>query len=141
MPYLPEAPLPDLKDWNSGEWWQRIKRHEFTVQRCSSCRTFRHPPNPVCYVCRSFDFEWTPVSGKGVIYSYTIGHHPPNPSFVHRVPYGVILVELPDAGNVRMLGNLLDTPLDQIKIGTPVEVVFDDISPEITLPQWRRAKR
>ena len=137
-PYLKDAPLPNTKDWDTREWWEHVKRHELVVQRCSDCGTFRHAPAPVCWKCRSFNYGWEPVSGKGVVYSWTIARHPAHPSVRDKVPYNILIVELPDAENIRMVGNLLDAAEDEIEIGMPVQVVFEDIDDEVTLPQWRK---
>ena len=139
MPYRTGFPLPDTKDWNTREWWDHVKRHELVIQRCKACGAFRHTPVPICSQCRSFDYEWHPVRGKGVVYSYTIAYHPPSPAMKDLVPYNVVVVELPDAGNVRIVGNLLDVPNEEIRVGLPVEVTFEDVNEEVTLPQWRRA--
>lgn len=141
MPYRTGFAMPDVDDWNTREWWTHVKEHRLVVQRCKACGTFRHPPSPVCYRCRSFEHEWAPLSGRGVVYSYTIAYHPPSPALKDLVPYNVVLVELQDAGGVRMLGNLLDADLGEIRVGLPVEVVFENISDKVTLPQWRLAKR
>jgi hypothetical protein len=56
-------------------------------------------------------------------------------------PYLVVLVELPAAGGVRMVGNLLGDPMQTVQIGAVVEAVFephDDAAPPFTLVQWRR---
>jgi len=55
-------------------------------------------------------------------------------------PYIIVVVELPHAGSVRMLGNLLGDPLQTVEIGAPVEAVFEhhnDAEPPFTLLQWR----
>ena len=55
-------------------------------------------------------------------------------------PYLVVLVELPDAGNVRMVGNLLGDPMQDVAIGAEVEGVFEhheDAAPPYSLLQWR----
>jgi len=51
-----------------------------------------------------------------------------------------VLVELPDAGNVRMLGNLLGDPKQNVPIGAEVQAVFEhhnDATPPFSLVQWR----
>ncbi len=48
-----------------------------------------------------------------------------------------MLVELPQAGNVRMLGNLLGDPRRDPPIGGKVEAVFEDHDEGFTLVQWR----
>lgn len=137
-PYLEGAPPPHTQDWDTREWWEYVKRHELVVQRCSDCGAFRHTPVPVCWKCRSFTYGWMPVSGRGVVYSWTIARHPAHPSVKDKVPYNIAIVELPDADHIRMVGNLVDVPEDEIEIGMPVEVTFEDISDGVTLPQWRR---
>ncbi len=141
MPYMPQGmPLPDTKDPFTKDWWAYCKKHELVVQRCTKCGTFRHTPAPICYNCLSWDYEWHKVSGKGVVFSYTIAHYPAMPLLKERVPYSILIVELPDAGNVRMVGNLIDgTPNEEIHVGMPVEVVWEDIADDVTLPQWKRA--
>ena len=139
MPYLPEGtPLPQPTQ-DDHEWWEAARRHELVIQRCAGCGTFRHTPRPVCYQCRSFDFIWQPVSGRGVIYSYTIAHHAVHPALKQRVPYTVVVVELPDAGNVRLVSNLVDDQDRPPTIGEAVEVVWDDVAEDISLPLFRRA--
>jgi uncharacterized OB-fold protein len=128
---------PDVDSWDSRDWWQACARHELTMQRCVSCGTHRYPPKPVCYHCQSLDFDWHRLEGRGVIYSYEIAVHPVHPSLVDRVPYLVILVELPDAGGERIIGNLLDASPDELEIGKEVELAWEDIGDGISLPQWR----
>ena len=89
--------------------------------------------------CR-FDLDWHKVSGKGRIYSWERPWHPVHPALKDHGPYIVVLVELPDAGNVRMLGNLLGDPKQDVPIGADVEAVFEhhnDAQPPFSLVQWR----
>jgi uncharacterized OB-fold protein len=78
---------------------------------------------------------------RGHIYSWERAWHPVHPALKDHGPYIVVLVELPDAGSVRMIGNLLGDPTQEVPIGAPVEAVFephDDATPPFTLVQWRR---
>ena len=140
MPYMPEgSPLPDVEETVNKGYWEHAKKHELVIQRCTNCGTFRHTPLPVCYNCQSFDYEWHKVSGKGTVYSYTIVRHPPSPAYKERVPFNIVLVELADAGKVRIVGNLIDgTPNEDIYIGMPVKVTWEEINEKVTLPQWQR---
>jgi hypothetical protein len=137
MAYLPDAmPLPNTDEIDTKEWWAACQRRQLVVQQCAQCSAFRHPPMPICSNCYSFDFTWTPVSGRGVVYSYIIPHHPVHPALHGHPPYNVVLVELPDAG-VRMIGNLIDTPNNQVRIGLEVEVTWEERG-GVVLPQWKR---
>lgn len=140
MPYMPQGmPLPKPSG-DDAPFWEATRKHELVIQRCSKCGTFRHLPAVACYNCQSFDHEWVRVSGKGVIFSYINIFHPVHPAVKERVPYNVVLVELPDAGNVRLIGNIVDTPFEALYVGMPVEVFFEDIDEQTTLPQWKRGK-
>jgi uncharacterized OB-fold protein len=75
-----------------------------------------------------------PVSGKGVVYSWVTYNESPHPAF--KVPYSVVLVELEEG--MRIVSNLVDVNPDEIKIGMPVEVTFDKITEEVTLPKFKK---
>ena len=129
---------PDIDDIDSRDWWDACARHEFTMQQCTDCGAHRYPPKPLCHVCQSLDFAWQPIDGIGRIYSYTTIIHPVHPSLADRVPYTAIIVELPQAGGERIIGNLLESDSEDVAIGDDVELVWEDISEDISLPQWRR---
>jgi hypothetical protein len=119
------------------EFWAAVKRHELVVQRCNACQTFQWGPEWVCHQCHSFDMGWAQVSGRGRIYSWERPWHPVHPALVGQGPYLVVLVELPDADNVRMVGNLLGDPMQEVRIGGEVQAVFEDHpDKDATLVQW-----
>lgn len=125
-------PVPEPDD-ASAPFWEAAARHELVVQRCASCRTFRHPPRPMCPACASSDAAFERVSGRGRVWSWVVAHPPVLPAFAGRAPYNVAVVEL-DEG-VRMIGNLLG--VSEIAEGLPVEVVFEDVEEGVALPQWK----
>ena len=138
--YLPAGlPVPAAAvDGLDTEYWEAAKRHELVVQRCNACQGFQWGPEWLCYQCHSFDLGWHRVSGKATIYSWERIWHPVHPALKEACPYMVVLVELPDAGNVRMVGNLLGDPMREVVIGSPVEAVFEDHPDDgVTLVQWR----
>ena len=134
-----QKPLPRVSE-RTKEFWEGCKRHELRVQKCSDCGQYRFPPLFMCPKCNSVNAEWSKVSGKGKIYSFIIPHRAAPGELPARgfdYPYAVVLVELPDAGGVRIASNMVDCDLNDIKIGMPVEVVFDDVTDEITLPKFK----
>jgi len=135
--YLPEglpAPTPSV-DGLDAEFWEAAKRHELVIQKCARCGNFQ-APEWICYKCHSFDLTWEKVTPRGRIYSWERVWHPVHPALKNACPYLVVLVELPEAGNVRLVGNLLGDPQQQVTIGTEVEAVFEDHG-DYTLIQWR----
>ena len=138
---LPDGlPAPQAtRDGLDKGFWDAARRHELVVQRCGDCATFQFGPEWICHNCRSTNLGWHRVSGRGRVYSWERVWHAVHPAVRDACPYMVVLVELPDAGNVRMVGNLTGDARDELTIGTPVEVVFEDHEPGFTLVQWRRA--
>lgn len=142
MSYLPQglpAPAPE-NDGLDLPYWEGTRRGVLMVQRCKSCGTWQWGPEWICHKCHSFDLDWVEVAGEGRIYSWERVWHPVHPALAKHGPYIVVLVELPHAGNIRMVGNLLGDPTQEVTIGAPVEAVFephDEAAPPYTLVHWR----
>ncbi len=127
-------PLPQISA-EMAPWFDAARRHELVAQRCAGCDTWRFPARDLCSRCLSRDFAWERVSGRGTVFSFAVMHQVYHPAFAAEVPYPVVVVELDEGA--RMLSNLVDCPVDQLRIGMPVEVVFDDVTPDVTLPKFR----
>jgi uncharacterized OB-fold protein len=137
--YLPSDFAASFPDQYTREYWDRTARGELAFQRCADCKTFRHPPGPICPNCSSFAAEWSQVTGRGAVYTYTVVTHAVHPALVDAVPFNVVLVEFPDAPGVRLLTNLVDVEPDELATGMEVEVVYER-TPAMTLPRVRRAR-
>ena len=139
--YLPPGlPVPvAARDGLDSKYWDGLKQHELWVQRCNACQAYQWGPEWMCSSCQSLDVGWAQVEPRGRIFSWERAWHPVHPALASRLPYLVALVELPHAGNIRMIGNLLGDPLQQVVIGSEVEGVFEDhedSDPPYTLLQW-----
>ena len=115
------------------------KERRLVVQRCTGCGALRFPARDICSACLETAAEWIPVSGHGEIFSYNIMHQVYHPAFAADVPYAVAIVKLTEGPKVTT--SLVDCPPAAIRIGAPVEVVFEDLSDEVTLPKFRLAVR
>ena len=138
--YLPEG-LPSPRAQRTGldtEFWAATKRHELVVQRCNACKAFQWGPEFLCHSCRSFNMGWHKVSGRGRLFSWVRCWNPVHPALKEACPYIVAVIELPEAGNVRMVGNLLGDPMQNPPFDVAVEAVFED-HPDATLVQWKLA--
>ena len=122
-------------DEESRGWFEGLARHELWLQRCGSCGTIRFHPRAVCTVCLSSEVAWERSSGRGTVYTFTVTFQNQAPGFREELPYVLAVVELGDG--VRMLTNIVGCPPDAVRIGMPVEVVFEDVTPEVTLPKFR----
>jgi hypothetical protein len=88
----------------------------------------------------SIDLTFEPVEGKGAIYAYSVMYHGGDKRFAPAIPYASIMVELDEAKGALLAGNLLDAPYTAAKVGRRVEVVFEKLNDDITLPQFRLAQ-
>ncbi len=129
-------PLPVRTDENAP-YWDSARRHALEMQRCGGCGRFRYPVAPFCPRCLSPEYEWQPVSGKAVVYSFIIVHQRYDPSFAADLPYNVAVVQL-DEGP-RLVTNLVNVKNDDIRVGMPVTVTYEDITDEYTLPKFQPA--
>jgi len=130
----PSTPLPRVDEDSKG-YWEACARHELHVQRCRACGAVRHYPRALCTVCLADDPEWLLSSGRGTVYTYTVTYQNLAPGFRESVPYVLAYVELEEG--VRVLTNIVDCPPDAVRIGLPVEVVFDDVSGALSVPKFR----
>jgi uncharacterized protein len=128
----PRDVLRPVVNRDTAFFWEGTAAGELRVQRCGACQSLRHPPGPMCPRCGATDPSYVVASGRGEVYSYVVHHHPPVPG--REPPFVVALVELEEG--VRVLGELHTDP-ERVRIGMPVEVVFDRIDDQLTLPAWR----
>ena len=130
-------PMPSL-DPDIAPFWQAAKKHEFVLMRCKKCGAWYFP----AAYCRFHDneplfgnMEWTQASGKGKVFAFNITYRAFNPAFAKDIPYVFALIEL-DEGPI-FGTNVIGCAPEAVKIGMPVEVVFDDISEEFALPKFK----
>jgi len=140
--YLPNGlPAPIITDPKLEKpYWEGTRQGKLIIRQCGACQTWQWGPEWICHKCHSQDMRWVEVAPEGRIYSWERPWHPVHPLLKGRTPYIVVLVELPHAGGVRMVGNLLGDPEQEVRIGAAVEAVFephDDANPPYTLVQWR----
>jgi len=83
----------------------------------------------------STETQWVEVKGKGTVYSFTIVYHAYTPAYESEVPYVVAIVELEEG--IRLITNIIGCNPEQVQIGVPVELAFEDVTPELTLHKFR----
>ena len=130
----PAKPLPQVSP-EMAPFFEAARRHQLVVQRCTGCGALRFPARSICSTCLAREATWVPVSGRGTVFSFAIMHQAVHPGFAAETPYAVVVVQL-DEGP-RLLSNLVDCPTVEVRIGQPVDVVFDDVTPDVTLPKFR----
>ena len=152
MPFVQYRGMQLVVPENESEflgYFEAAKQHRLVLKKCSACGLMRYPPGAGCPWCQSLEWSWQEVSGKGTIYSYEIVVHSIQPGFRDIAPFPVVIVELdeqrgvptPQEG-VRLIANLVDDQFNpeaeaNVAIGKRVQVVFQDISEDFTLPQFK----
>ncbi|MBL8347595.1 MAG: OB-fold domain-containing protein [Rubrivivax sp.] len=140
--YLPAGlPAPLDEERVNAPYWQGLTQGVLRVQRCAACGTWQFGGEWLCHHCHAFDPPWVEVAPRGRIFSWERVWHPVHPALKERGPYLAVLVELPEAGGLRMLGNLLGDAMQEVTIGAEVEGVFEHhAAAEVpySLLQWRR---
>jgi len=142
--------LDDL-DGENIAYFKHCAEHQFHLQQCDQCTLVRYPPTTACPWCMTREATWVPVEGKGTVHAYTEVHHAIQPAFKAHTPYLILLVDLdtqkgrPSAEEaLRVVANLV-TPegklappelVRKVGIGTRVRMVFCDLAPGLSLPQW-----
>jgi uncharacterized OB-fold protein len=130
--FLPEG----LSSWHMP-FWESLKEHQVKVQKCDNCGRMRYVPKEICYNCQSTSATWTPISGNGEVYTFTIVRRAPTPAYQEGAPYALIHVTM-DEG-IRMVGTLQNADPESVQVGQKVKVVYDDVTPDWTLLQFEPA--
>lgn len=128
------APVPTAE---SAEYWAGLARHEFLLQRCEACGAHQFHPRALCTSCSGTQLAWVRASGRGTLASWSLVRRAVSEAYAADLPYALALVRL-DEGPT-LMSTLVQTDLDAVRIGMPLEVVFDDRPEGYTLPRFRPA--
>jgi uncharacterized protein len=128
------AHLPVI-DGESAPFWAGTRARKLLIRHCNACKRNHFYPRHACPHCWSDNCEWRAASGKGRVYSYTVIHHNDALPFREMLPYIVALVELEEG--VRLTSNIVECTPEIVHVGMPVEVIYEHVTDDITLPQFR----
>lgn len=129
-----EKPLPHLHE-DELPFWEGARRGELRLPRCRGCGEVWWPAGPVCPRCLSDQIEWFRASGRGRVAAWVVFHRAYFAGFAADVPYNVAWVELEEGP--RVTSNIIEAAPEDLRVGLPVEVVFERVTDEVTLPKFR----
>ena len=132
IPFKQPLPIPDE---DSTPYWEGCRKSRLMLQRCGTCGTVRFPPQHLCPSCWSENADWVQASGRGEVYTFGVVRRALRPDWRERVPYVVALVCLEEGP--KLFTNIVDCRPEEVAIGMPVVVIFDQVSEEIVLPKFR----
>ncbi len=132
-----QKPIP-LKDQDNKAYWNAADEHRLALQKCNDCNTYAHPPGPSCARCGSENVVWENLGNdvKAQIYSYIISYRPFLPGFQDDLPTIIAQAQLEKVPEVKIMCNVLNCDINDIQIGMPVQMIWEDITDERALPQW-----
>ena len=125
-----KLPAPAISD-ETQAYWDAAGKGKLLVRKCTACGQAHHYPRTICPHCFSDRTEWTESGGRGTIYSFSVMRRAPE-------PYVMAYVTL--AEGPTMMTNIVDCDPKDVFIGMDVEVVFDDVTDEVTLPKFKPVK-
>lgn len=126
-------PLPDVND-DTAAFWTGGREGNLMIHRCRQCRSWFHPPAPVCPSCLSTDVGAEPVSGRATVRAFSVNTQPWAPDM--EVPYVVAVVALDDAPGVQLTTRLVEVAPDAVAVGLPVAVTYLSVE-DVDLPLFR----
>ena len=133
--YLKPIPLPSHE---SKAYWEGLRQHKLMMPCCTACGHRWWPASHLCPACRAGPIAWEAVSGRGRVFSFVNFHRNYHKGFADERPYCVAVIAL-DEGP-RMISNVIGIAVAEIACDMPVEVVFEDITDDATLPKFRPAE-
>lgn len=130
-------PLPKITSLTQP-FWEAAAKKKLALQRCTACGSFIWCPRPVCGECGTDRLEWTPLSGRGTVYSFTVIREVVGrglKAFEKEIPYVVAWIDLEEGP--RFCSNVIGCPIEKVEIGMSVEVYFEEAGPGIFLPKFK----
>jgi len=116
-------------------FWDATRQGKLMIQKCTDCQTNIFYPRLFCPNCHSEAIEWVESSGRGTVYSYSVVHNNAPSAFIPDLPYVVAIVRLEEG--VQMCTNIVGCDPCDVQCDMPVEVTFDAIDEEFTLPKFK----
>ncbi len=117
-------PLPDV-DWEPlRPFWQAAARSELAIPRCEACGRWSWYPPERCRACDGAALAWTPVSGRGTLFSWAVVNRAWVKPFDRIAPYATGLIALEEDPAVRVVSFVVDAEPEALRVDMPVRAVF-----------------
>ena len=129
-----QKPIPVMQPW-SEKFWKGTKAKKLLIQHCKDCNATIFYPRKQCPECWSKNLDWIQASGKAKVYTYSVMMDMVEPIFWGDLPYVLAMVDLEEG--VRMTTRIVGCKPEDVTIGMDVEVVFEELTEECTLPMFK----
>jgi len=125
-------PVPQITQL-TRPYWDGAAAGELRVQRCAKCSGRSLYARPWCPFCWAPELTWEKVSGRGDVIACTIVTQAPYESYARDGRYAIAIIKLEEGP--QMMANIVNCPLEKVKVGMKVGVVFEKRG-DITVPQF-----
>lgn len=128
-----------IVDSDTAPYWEAAREHRLELMRCVETRQYIHPPGPGSPFTGTDNIEWVDLGSEitGTVYSYIVVHRAFGRGFAQDAPYVVALVDVDQAPGARITARILGVDHEIVEIDMPVRMIWEDVTDEITLPQWQ----
>jgi uncharacterized OB-fold protein len=132
-----KGPLPDVDDKEGAPFWEGTRRGELRFPKCHNCNQFHWYPCVICPYCHSSNIEWQTISNQSKVYTWTCVRRPINQIFKIKGAHIIVLAEFPEAPTIRLLSNLIHCHPEDVYIGMPLEIIFQNIDEKLVIPIFK----
>ena len=131
----PVVPVPDEL---TKPFWDACNERRLVIQNCKACNRLQYPPEKTCAECDTGQhLEWREVQGRGSINGYVVVHDSRLQAFWVHQPYNIAVIELEEDPDIKFFSNLPGMGVDEVPIGAPVELIFEEAAPGQLVPEWQ----
>ena len=131
---IPEIKKPIVNPC-ARPFWEAARQEKLVIQHCEDCKENIFYPRLYCPECHSENLDWIESSGRGTVYSFSVVHSNSPSAFIDDIPYVVAIVRLEEG--VQMCTNIVGCDPEDIRCDMPVEVTFERLDDEFTLPKFK----
>ena len=133
-----QKPLPQ-PNADDRCFWEGCRKHELRFQKCTTCGLVRWPASVLCPNCHSTSTRWIMATGKGTVYTFAVHHRTYHPAFQNEVPYVTAVIKLEEGPH--FLSNIIECKTNAVHCDMPVEVSWEDINEEFSLPKFKPQRK
>jgi len=134
----PKKPVPVVNPW-ARPFWEACREKRLTIQECKECGKHVFYPRIACPHCFSDRLDWVEASGKGTVYTYSVVVSNAPSAFIKDMPYVIAVIRLEEG--VQMLSNVVECKPEDVRCDMPVEVTFEKLDEQFTLPKFKPIKK
>ena len=111
----------------SQPFFDAAREGRLCLQRCPRDGVFYYPRTR-CPACWRDDWEWTDLSGRGEVHTFTVDRVGHDPALAQDVPFAIALVTLEEGP--RVVAKVVGCPPEAVRVGLRVEAVFESYERE-----------